>query len=551
MVQVRNENDIRLAILNTLLTCPHRELSAIHGVHAELVKQDPRFYVRLAAWYGDTGAVRDHQEMFAATLILSDFEGHRDVGLALLRRLPPYQVERVVDFIHGRVRRKKAAVAVPVETPAPAAAVPAAPAAENASLLRRLLRGRRARRAPATAQAVGAAPAPAVRTEFRETVERTGLERNLPRSLKTEVRRYLREREAKDAWLDECAVTARRSLKRLYALTHTAPSARAQAILFEEAPPVDSKLFHLKALARAETPAEQARAILEHRIPYRISASVVRLMTPAVLVALVESMTPQELINNLASLKRRGALENADLKALIERKLETAKTDKRVSAYKTKEAVKAAGIDGDLEAKLDEVTEAQVKARGKITRPTALLIDKSGSMHEAIEIGKRVGAMISAVCEGDLYVYVFDTIAIPIEPAGSDLAGWEKAVAGVKAGGGTSVGVAIDRMRQKRQYVEQLVITDEEENTPPYFLPSLQKYRAELNADPNVCFVRTRGARQTLEEQLKQAGILADAFQFNGDYYALPNLIPLLTRPSKLELLMEIMEYPLPKRRAA
>ena len=40
-------------------------------------------------------------------------------------------------------------------------------------------------------------------------------------------------------------------------------------------------------------------------------------------------------------------------------------------------------------------------------------------------------------------------------------------------------------------------------------------------------------------------------FQFGGDYYALPNLIPLLSRPSKLELLMEIMDYPLPRRKSA
>ena len=35
------------------------------------------------------------------------------------------------------------------------------------------------------------------------------------------------------------------------------------------------------------------------------------------------------------------------------------------------------------------------------------------------------------------------------------------------------------------------------------------------------------------------------------DYYSLPNLVPLLARPSRLDLLMEIMEYPLPKRLAA
>jgi hypothetical protein len=44
---------------------------------------------------------------------------------------------------------------------------------------------------------------------------------------------------------------------------------------------------------------------------------------------------------------------------------------------------------------------------------------------------------------------------------------------------------------------------------------------------------------------------VADAFQFTGDYYALPNLVPLLSRPSKLDLLMEILDYPLPARKPA
>src|SRR3712207_4119482 len=110
MVSIRNEEDIRLGILNTLLTCPHRDLESIYCVHAELRKQDPRFYVRLAAWYNETGSVRDHKEMFSATLILSEDESHREVGLAMLREMPPYQVARVVDFIHGRVERRKVRV---------------------------------------------------------------------------------------------------------------------------------------------------------------------------------------------------------------------------------------------------------------------------------------------------------------------------------------------------------------------------------------------------------------------------------------------------------
>ena len=85
----------------------------------------------------------------------------------------------------------------------------------------------------------------------------------------------------------------------------------------------------------------------------------------------------------------------------------------------------------------------------------------------------------------------------------------------------------------------------------PLFVETLKKYREEVKADPSVRFVRTPRARTLLEDQCRQAGITADAFQFTGDYYSLPNLVPLLSRPSKLDLLMEILEYPLPVRKPA
>ena len=65
------EQDIRLDILNTLLTTPHRELETIWPVHRDLIARDPRFSIQLASWYFDHGSVRDHKEMFIVALILS------------------------------------------------------------------------------------------------------------------------------------------------------------------------------------------------------------------------------------------------------------------------------------------------------------------------------------------------------------------------------------------------------------------------------------------------------------------------------------------------
>src|SRR5262249_55228841 len=148
---------------------------------------------------------------------------------------------------------------------------------------------------------------------------------------------------------------------------------------------------------KAATPADQAKVILEQRIPYRVASTVITAMTPTVLLALIEVMSPQEVINNLAALKKRGAFDNTELKALIERRLEEAKTSKRVAALKTKEAVKAAGLEGaEVEKVLDDIADQQLKSRGRINRATALLIDKSGSMSQALEIGKRIASMLSA-----------------------------------------------------------------------------------------------------------------------------------------------------------
>jgi hypothetical protein len=487
-----HEHDARLDILNTLLTTPHRRLELVWPVHEDLAGKDPRFYVHLAAWYFDKGEVRDHKEAFIVALALSSFPGHRAVGLALLRQLPPYQVTRVVDFISGRKAQRR-----------------------------------------------------------QEAVADVGLFRSVPRSLKTEVTRYLREREANPEWFDSTALVARKALKRLYALLHVRPGDRAQKVLFERCPPSDSRLAALRALAVAATPAEQAQAIRAHRLPYRVAAALLRDFSPEVVRALVETMSPQELINSLGALKRRGALDDAAVAELVEHKLAAARGDNRVSAYKAEVAARAAGASGELADSLREVTASRLKARGTVRRSTALLLDRSGSMTVALEVGKRLGEMISSVCAAELYCYVFDTAALAIRPEGRTLAAWESALAGIGPGGGTSIGVGVDALRRSGQRVEQLVlVTDEDENTAPLFHDAYEAYARELNVRPAVTIIRVGQAVDRIEKACKQRGIAVSVFRFEGDYYALPNVLPLLGQPSQMELLMEIAEYPLPARLA-
>ena len=119
-------------------------------------------------------------------------------------------------------------------------------------------------------------------------------------------------------------LVARKALKRLYTLLHIAPGERAQQILFDDRPPPDSRVAGLKRLAAASTPAEQARAIIESKLPFRVAITVLPEVTPATLEALIDRMSSQELINSMGLLQRRGALDDPNLKALIDLKLEQA-----------------------------------------------------------------------------------------------------------------------------------------------------------------------------------------------------------------------------------
>ncbi|HEX8129558.1 MAG TPA: hypothetical protein VF527_10685 [Pyrinomonadaceae bacterium] len=373
----------------------------------------------------------------------------------------------------------------------------------------------------------------------------------LPRSARTAVARYLREREENPRQFDGAAMRARKSMKRLYAGLHIRPGARADAILFKDAPPPDSLAYALKQLTRAGSAAAQADLIVEHNIPYTVAVGAVRTLTPAVLAALVNAMSPQETINNLKSLKARGALAHAEVKALVDEKLAGAATDSRVSAFKAVRAAEVAGVDRATATRLEHAASEQIKRRGRITKTTALFVDKSGSMTLALEVGKQIAALVSGVTEAALYVYAFDTISYPVVCAqGGELSDWERAFRHLHAAGGTSIGAPLETMRLRRQAVEQIIIvTDEGENTAPYFNGIYARYCADLKVEPNVVIVKVGAHSDLLERQMRQSKVAFDTFTFAGDYYALPNLVPLLSRPSRLELLMEILETPLPERK--
>jgi hypothetical protein len=288
--------------------------------------------------------------------------------------------------------------------------------------------------------------------------------------------------------------------------------------------------------------------IVAQRIPYTVAAGAIRTLTPSVLVALIDVMTPQETINHLASLKKRGAFDSPEVKALVEAKIKAAESDTRVSTLKATRALANVALDESTEALLTEVTDKRVAKIARIDRPTALFVDKSGSMTLAIEVAKEVAALVSAVCK-DFCVLTFDTEAFEVRAEGTERSAWERAFRMVRANGSTSIGAPLAKLARERHYLEQVVvITDMGENSSPMFHEAYAQYVRELGVGPQVTIVAVGGNDQRFLGGLREHGIPHTVWEFSGDIYSLPNLLPLLALPSRAELVEQVMAVPLPAR---
>jgi Mg-chelatase subunit ChlD len=263
-------------------------------------------------------------------------------------------------------------------------------------------------------------------------------------------------------------------------------------------------------------------------------------------------MSPQQVMNALRSLERRGALAHPDLKLLIQDKLQRAASAPRLQAARS---LTAAGAIGDETTKqqLAKVAADRLRRIGRINRPTAIFVDKSGSMERALELGTHVAALACTIADEMRCVYAFDSVARAVRPKGEglDLAAWAEAFGRLRADGQTSIGISFAALARAGQRVEQVVvITDGEENSGPFFVPALREYEQAMAVGVTVVvvLVNAQRGRNALEQSLASNGVEAATWVFDGDLYSLPNLIPFLVTPRRAVLCAQILETPLPTR---
>jgi hypothetical protein len=374
----------------------------------------------------------------------------------------------------------------------------------------------------------------------------------MPRRTRSAARWWLDRRERDPAWFDEVALRDRRNLRYLYATLRIAPSKRAGRILFDNDPPPDSRLAAVKRLAGETDTLVVAEGIVRNRIFASTAVGLLKRLDAPALAALVAVMSPQQVMNALRSLERRGALAHPDLKLLIQEKLQRGAAAPRLQAVRSLTAA-AAINDEATKQQLATVAADRLRRIGRISRPTAIFVDKSGSMERALELGAHVSALACTIAEQIPCVYAFDAFARAVRPKGQErhLAAWAEAFGRLRADGQTSIGVAFAVLTCAGERVEQVVVvTDGEENSGPFFVPALREYEQAMGTKVAVVVVLVNAprGRNALERSLDENGVEAATWVFNGDLYSLPNLIPFLVTPRRSVLCAQILETPLPTR---
>lgn len=168
-------------------------------------------------------------------------------------------------------------------------------------------------------------------------------------------------------------------------------------------------------------------------------------LTPAILVALLPSLSDRDLRMLTPTLEELGLMADPEVRARWEQAIASA-TDQR-SLHIAKN-VRSAELKEKLEEASDNAARAAVKEATKAADVRVMfLIDKSGSMQGAIEQSKDALTKILAGFPADkVHIATFDTLGTVLVPKAANKAAVAHMLAGISAGGGTVHAAALQAL---------------------------------------------------------------------------------------------------------
>ena len=196
--------------------------------------------------------------------------------------------------------------------------------------------------------------------------------------------------------------------------------------------------------------AEICETIVAQRLRYK--DAVGRLpqdigLTPAIMVALLPSLSDRDLRQLTPTLEELGLLAVPAIRGRWEKAIETA-TDQR--ALNIAKNVRDAGIKEKLEEAADNAAKKAVAAAtAEVELRVMFLVDKSGSMQGAIESSKdALGKILAGFPLDRLHVAAFDTMGQVLKPKAASRLAVQHMLASLKADGGTIHGSAVQALHR-------------------------------------------------------------------------------------------------------
>ena len=373
------------------------------------------------------------------------------------------------------------------------------------------------------------------------------------RTLLDLVRRYLKARERNWEVWERVAIQHRDTLANLYALSHLKPKAvRMGKILFEGFAPAGT-MFEAVRQLKNMSPLEAAGTIAAKRIPFLIASGALgaKMKDTDLLLALINRMTPVELVTNATMLERLGVKTAPALRAAWEAKLAQAGKSKR-SVLKTghqAEKIKDEGMKAQLNA-LQEKQLSNLSVKGN----WIVACDKSNSMTQSIEAGKFVAATLAKMGEGKVTLIFFDTVPARVfDVTGLTLERIQSDTRHVRADGGTSIGCSLQYALDRNVEADGIaVVSDAQENTPPFFHDTYKRYVEKQGKEVPIYLYRLepgmRGYSDVdLAASMRAAGVDLQEFDLRGmkiDYYSILNLVQTM-RTNRYSLSDEVLAAPL------
>lgn len=473
-------------ILSELAKSPHGKLSEYVPIGTQATRQEPEFMAHLIAWNRVKGSIRDSQvSLPIVSLAVPEFPAEFvDNSLAHLALLGPRELLKALRFV--------------LELKLPG----------RMRVIRRLVEG------------------------------------------------YLHEKEVNFPQWDRMAIQHRGTLRELYALAHAKPAnERVNIVLYgrtfdkRKMPPPYGSIFEVVSKLKDMSSVEAAGAVIKWKIPFLIAMGALgkKAQEPDLVLALIDRMSPTELITNVKMLEKLGVKTNPALRGAFEKAMEKASKSK-ANVLKTTVAAEAVEDEG-LKEKLRGMQERQIQALGGIEGSWLVLADRSGSMAQTLEIARQVaGTLAKMVKNGKVWLVFFDTSPQTIDVTGLPLDVIKKATEHIRAGGGTSIGCGLQRMLDEGQEVDGIaVISDAQENNVPYFADVYTRYSEKFGKTVPVYLYRTKTtspyyADIDFADSMKRHGHDLQEFDMKGvvDYYSLPNLVNTM-RVSRYSLVDEIM----------